>query len=91
MSMGEGAILSFSRKQKLSTGSSIEAEFVGIADELGLMMNTNSFMEVQGCSIDSNILLQYNQSTILITKNGRRLSVKKSKHIKNSYFLIADK
>ena len=56
MSMGEGAILSFSRKQKLDTASSTEAILVGIADALGLIMWVKYFMEAQVYTIDSNIM-----------------------------------
>ena len=70
MSMGEGAILSFSRKQKLNTASSTEEELVGIADAPGLIMWVKYFMEAQGYNIDSNILLQDKKSTILLAKNG---------------------
>ena len=40
-------------------------------------------MEAQGYTIDSNILFQDNQSTILLAKNGRSYAGKKSKHNKN--------
>ena len=91
MYMGKGEILSLSRKQKLNTARSTEAELVGITDELGLIMWVKYFMEAQGYNIDSNILLQDKKSTILLAKNGRSLVGKKSKHINNSYFLITDK
>ena len=58
MSMGKGEILSLSRKQKLNTARSTEAELVGITDELGLIMWVKYFMEAQGYNIDSNILFQ---------------------------------
>ena len=48
-------------------------------------------MEAQGYTIDSNILLQNNQSTILIAKNSRSSAGKKSKHVNNRYFTITDK
>ena len=83
MSMEAGAIMSFSRKQKLNTNSSTEAELVGITDSLGLMMCTKYFMEAQGYSIESNILFQYNQSTILLANNGRSSMGMNSNHIKN--------
>ena len=89
--MGAGAIMSLSRKQKLNTNTSTEAELVGITDSLGLMMCTKYVMEAQGHSIESNILLQYNQSTILLANNGRILAGKNSNHIKNRYLLITDK
>ena len=89
--MASGAIMSFSRKQKLNTNSSTEAELVGITDSLGLMMCTKYFMEAQGYSIYSNILFRYKQSTILLENNGGILAGKNSNHIKNFYLLITDK
>ena len=86
MSMGKGAILSFSRGQKLNAGSSTEAELIGIADALGIILWTKYFMEAQGYTIDTNILFQDNKSTILLATNGRQLAGKKSKHIKTSIF-----
>ena len=38
MSMGKGATVNISRKHKLNTGSSTEAELVSIAEVLGMMM-----------------------------------------------------
>ena len=91
MSMGKGAIVSVSRKHKLNVGSSTEAELVSIADVLGMIMWCKYFMEAQGYTIDSNLLYQDNKSTILLAKNGRMSAGKNSKHIKNHFFLIADK
>ena len=91
MLMGAGEIMIFSRKQKLNIRSSTEAELVGISYSLGLMMCNKYFMEAQGYIIDSNILFQYNHSTIMLSNNGRRLAGKNSKHVKNRYFLITDK
>ena len=48
-------------------------------------------MEARGHSTDSNILLQYNQSTTLLSKNGRSFEGKKSKPIYNHYSLVTDK
>ena len=72
MSMGKGAILSFSRGQKLNAGSSTEAELIGIAVALGIILWTKYFMEAQGYTIDTNILFQDNKSTILLATNGRQ-------------------
>ena len=58
---------------------------------LGLLLWCRYFLEAQGFSIDSNTLFQDNKSTMLLEKNGRLSSGKRTKHIKNRYFLIADK
>ena len=89
--MGKGEILSFSRKQKLDTASSMEAELVGISDALCLIMWVKYLMEAQGYTINSNIMFQDNKSTILLAKNGRSSAGKNIKHISNRYFLITDK
>ena len=60
MSIGKGAIMSFSRGQKLNARSSTEAELIGIADALGIILWTKYFMEAQGYTIDTNILFQDN-------------------------------
>ena len=83
MSMGKGAILSFSRGQTLNAGTSTKAEPIGIADALGIILWTKYFMEAQGYTIGTNILFQDNKSTILLATNGRQSVGKKSKHIKN--------
>ena len=48
--------MSLSSKQKLNNGSSTEAESVGIADAIGLMMWTKYFMEEKGFIISSDVL-----------------------------------
>ena len=71
MSMGKGVILSFSRGQTLNAGSSTEAELIGIADSLRIILWTMYFMEAQGYTIDTNIIFQDNKLTILLATNGR--------------------
>ena len=91
MSMGKGAIVNMSKKQKLTTDSSTECELIGIADVLKTMMWCKYFMEAQGYTIENNILYQDNKSAILLAKNGRMSAGGNSKHIKNRFFLITDK
>jgi hypothetical protein len=91
MSLGKGAVMSFSRKQKLNTRSSTEAELVGIDDAIGEIMWGLFFMQAQGYDVARNILLQDNKSTILLATNGRWSSSKRTKHINNRYFLVKDK
>ena len=42
-------------------------------------------------TIYTNVLFQDNKLTILLATNGSQSTGKKSKHIKNKYFLVADK
>ena len=48
-------------------------------------------IEAQGYEVTHNILYQDNKSTILLVKNGRWSSSKRTKHINNRYFLVKDK
>jgi hypothetical protein len=91
MSLGRGAAISFSRKQKLNVRSSSEGELVGIDDALPHILWCRYFIESQGYTVEQNILFQDNKSTILLATNGRWSSSKRTKHIKSRYFFVKDK
>lgn len=90
MRMGIGVIDSMSRKQKLNTRSSTEAELVGVDDAATMIFWTKHFMEAQGYSIEKNILYQDNKSAILLETNGQRSAGKRSRHLNIRYFFMAD-
>ena len=90
LSMGDGAVLSMSRKQKLNTKSSTEAELVGADDVASLMLWTRLFLQAQGYRIDKNILFQGNKSTILLVENGKKSSSKRTRHLNIRYFFLMD-
>ena len=91
MSLGLGAAMSGSWRQKLNTGSSTEAELVGIDDALKYIMWGLYFLQAQGHEITKNVLMQDNKSTILMATNGKFSCSKRTKHILNRYFMIKDK
>jgi hypothetical protein len=78
MSMGKGAAYATSIRQKLNTRSSTEAELVGVDDVMALVIWTRYFLQAQGYTVDDNIVYQDNQSAILLEKNGRRSSGKRT-------------
>ena len=90
MTMGNGAIQSISRKQKLNTRSSTEAELIGVDDAATMILWTKLFMEEQGYQVKKNVLYQDNQSAILLEKNGRRSAGKRSRALNTRYFFITD-
>jgi hypothetical protein len=90
MSMGTGAAYSTSRRQKLNTKSSTEAELVGIDDVLPQAIWTKYFMESQGYGV-TTILNQDNQSTIKLSDNGKASSGKGTRHINIRYSFITDR
>jgi len=91
MTMGKGAVLSMSTRQKINTTSSTEAELVGVADAMPSILWTRQFLEAQGINVTENIIYQDNHSAILLEKNGRRSSGKRTRHIDIKYFHISDR
>ena len=91
MSLGKGAIYATSRRQRLNTRSSTEAELVGINDVLSQVLWTRYFMESQGYTMHQTKLYQDNMSTILLSKNGKASSSKRTRHIDIRYFFITDR
>ena len=75
-----------SRKQKLNTKSSTEAELVGIDDVMPQILWTRYFLMGQGFNVTDNILYQDNQSTIKLATNGCASSGKRTRHINIRYF-----
>jgi hypothetical protein len=90
MTMGQGAIQSISRKQRLNTKSSTESELVGADDVSVMILWTKLFLEAQGRRITENILFQDNKSAILLEKNGKRSSGKRTRHLNIRYFFLTD-
>jgi len=91
MTMGSGVITAGSTKQKLNVKSSTEAELVGVDDYMAQVLWTKYFLDAQGFETKDTIVYQDNKSAILLEKNGRASSGKRTKHINVRYFFIADR
>ena len=91
MSMGKGAMASKSNKHKINSRSSTEAEIVGVDDHMSGVLWTLRFLEAQGYKIAKNVILQDNQSAILMERNGKFSCSKRTKHIDMRYFFITDR
>ena len=91
MTLGKGAVISCSWKQKLNTKSSTETELVGVDDAMQKVLWSLYFIQEQGYNMTHALIYQDNKSSILLEVNGRRSSSKRTKHIKNKYFFVTDK
>ncbi len=78
------------RKQKLNTKSSTEAEVIRVNDASPQILWTNYFIKAQGYQIDDTLVFQDNKSAILLEKNGKQSSGKRTRHMNIWYFFITD-
>ena len=91
MSMGYGSVYSSSKKQKLVTRSSTECELVGVHDVMPQLEWTRLFLDAQGYQVQDTILYQDNKSAMLLERNGRASSSRRTKHIHLRYFYVKDR
>ena len=86
LSLGRGAAYTMSTRQKINTKSSTEAELVGVDDAMPIIIWTRNFLKAQGYEVLENTVYQDNQSAILLEKNGRASSGKRTRHVDIRYF-----
>ena len=91
MSLGKGSPISSSTKQKLNTRSSTEAELVGVDDSMALVVWSRNFLQAQGLEVTDNIVYQDNQSAMLLERNGRASSGRRTRHIDIRYYFVTDR
>jgi hypothetical protein len=78
MSLGGGAIISVSTKQKVNTRSSTDAELVSIDDVIAKVV------------WNQNIIMRDNISSIKLEMNGKTSLGKRIRHLDIKYFYITD-
>ena len=91
VTLGRGCPIVTSTKLKLNTRSSTESELVGVDDLMPSILWTRQFLKAQGYDVNENILYQDNKSSILLEKNGRTSSSKRTRHIAIRYFFVTDR
>ena len=91
MSLGKGVIISTSIKQKMNTKSSTETELIAADNLMPHILWTKYLLNWQGYNAKETILYQDNKSAILIDKNGKKSSSKRTKHIAIRYYFITDR
>lgn len=91
MTMGKGSVYSTAGGQKLVARSSTESELIGVHDVMPQIIWTGYFLKAQGLEVVESILYQDNMSSMLLEKNGRRSSTKRTRHINIRYFFVKDR
>jgi hypothetical protein len=91
MTMGGGAIYASSTRQKINTRSSTEGELVGVNDTMPQIVWTRNFLEAQGYKMGPSDVYQDNQSAMLLEKNGKASSSRRTRHINIRYFFVTDR
>ncbi len=91
ISLGRGALMCKSSKQKLNTKSSTVAELVGASDYLPNTIWARMFLNAQGYKIKETTLAQDNQSAIKLERNGRASCGQKSRHIDIRSIFLKDR
>ena len=92
MSLGKGAICASSKRQRINTKSSTEAELVGVNDVFPQILWTRYFLEAQGYPIlRPTKVYQDNMSAMQLEKNGKASSGQRTRHINIRYFFVTDR
>lgn len=82
MSIGKGSQHLTSTRQKLNAKSSTEAELVGASDVVPMVSWTRCFLlQAQGHKVNDTTMHQDNQGAMLLEKNGRSSSGKRTRHV----------
>ena len=90
ITLGGGAVISKSSKQKLVTRSSTEAELVGLSDGTPTVLWVKNFLESQGYDVGPAVIHQYNKSTTILAEKGKS-TTNRTRHINIRYFFIKDR
>jgi hypothetical protein len=88
--MGKGAILSSSTKQKVNSRSSTESELIGVDDKIAKVLWMKRFLEWQDFKVTLNIIYQDNTSSIKLEENGKESSGKRTRHFDIKHFYVTD-
>ncbi|KAL7581399.1 hypothetical protein ACA910_021988 [Epithemia clementina (nom. ined.)] len=90
IALEKGSIGGTSKKQKVNTRSSTEAEIIGTDDTIGQVLWSRLFMEAQGYPIQENVIKRDNMSSMKLEANGKASSGKRTRHLNIKYFFITD-
>jgi hypothetical protein len=88
--LGKGAVISSSVKQKTNSRSSTEAELNATDDMISKVIWMKRFIEHQGFKVNLNVVYQDNTSTMELVNNGKVSSGKRTINFDIKLFYITD-
>jgi hypothetical protein len=89
VTLGRGAVLCKSNKQKMVAKSSTVAELIGLSDAVDYVLWIRQFMLQQGYAMKPAVIHQDNKSTIFLAENGKTTH-QRTRHIDIRYFSVKD-
>jgi hypothetical protein len=66
-------------------------ELVAVNNIMPQIIWSRYFLEAQGYGVTDNVVYQDNQSAMLLERNGRRSSSKRTCHINIRYYFVTDR
>ena len=69
----------------------METEIIGVDDFMPAVLWTRLLLDLQEYGVIKNIIFQDNETAILLEKNGKLSSRKRTKHINMRYFFVTDR
>jgi hypothetical protein len=88
--MGKGAIIGSSTKQKVNSRSSTESELIGVDGKIAKVLWMKRFLEWQDFAVKLNNIYQDNTSTLKLEEKGKASSGKRTRHFDIKYFYVND-
>jgi hypothetical protein len=73
-------------KQKVNTQSTTEAELVSVDDVISKVVWMKLFIEAQGFTVNRNVIMRDNISSMKLETNGKTSSGKQTHHLDIKYF-----
>jgi hypothetical protein len=78
MTLGYGAVISDSTKQKFNARSSTKCKMITVDNKIPKLLWTKRFIQAQGHKVEANIVYQDNTSAIKLKLNGKASSGKRT-------------
>jgi hypothetical protein len=90
MTLGHGALISDSTKQKVNARSSTESKMIAVDNMIAKLLWTKKFIKAQGHKVKANIIYQDNTSAMKLELHGKASSSKRTCHFDIKFFYFMD-